>query len=80
MLKFSIHEVIKKIMKYMWKISMLQKDNFLGVFRAMWRILIHATYKTGMERIGTRVWQMRSKSVTNSCEFFTRVKITKCKY
>ena len=35
----------------MWKIRMQQKGTFLGVFRAMWRIRIHATYKTGMERI-----------------------------
>ena len=38
-------------MKYIWKIHMSQKGNFLGVFWAMWRICIHATYKTGMERI-----------------------------
>ena len=74
----------------MWKIRMQQKGNFLGVFRAMWRIRIHATYKIGMERIC-------HTSVTNAfeiCDEFvrilhtlwrirannSRVKNTKCEY
>ena len=28
-----------------------RKVTFLGIFQSMWRIRIHATYKTGMERI-----------------------------
>ena len=36
----------------------------------MWRIRIHATYKTCMERICHTCVTMHSKYVTNSCEFF----------
>ena len=28
-----------------------ERQLYLGIFRTMWRIRIHATYKTGIERI-----------------------------
>ena len=47
--------LFKKLLKRLWntceKFVCNRKTTFLGVFRAMWRNRIHATYKTGMERI-----------------------------
>ena len=53
--------------------------NFLWIFQAMWVLRIHAIYKTDTVHICHMcdVWQMRSESVTNSYEFFTRVINTK---
>ena len=55
MLQFSIHKVIKKDYEKREKFVCNRKATFLGVFRAVWRIRIHAN--------NSHVWKLRNVNI-----------------